>query len=254
MSPAPSTARAPSPSRRSSSRAGLFHISIDPQDALEEYLRDQLPPGGVAQVLIRSKVFSDDRGGDARHARAADGRQALGARPARPPHPRRRRLRPRRRRRAGDRPRRRRAQRAAHVRRAAGSGPIARQGRIIDAMLSDPEQIAVVAVAKAEELAVTETGALRTALKDRMGLADRARRGEHARSRPLQPARGDAAAARTPRIRPSPARCAATGARCASARSSRACASSPARRRRICSCSPAARTSSGSPTSWRAQL
>ena len=37
-------------------------------------------------------------------------------------------------------------------------------------MLSDPEQIAVIAVAKAEELAVTETGALRTALKERMGL------------------------------------------------------------------------------------
>ncbi|MEA2131681.1 MAG: hypothetical protein QOJ85_4572, partial [Solirubrobacteraceae bacterium] len=36
---------------------GLFHISIDPQDALEEYLRDQLPSGPVAEVLIRSRVF-----------------------------------------------------------------------------------------------------------------------------------------------------------------------------------------------------
>jgi anion-transporting ArsA/GET3 family ATPase len=54
---------------------------------------------------------------------------------------------------------------------AAGTGPVARQGRIIDEMLSDPEQIAVIAVARAEELAVTETGALRDALQERMGLA-----------------------------------------------------------------------------------
>ncbi|MGH2944259.1 MAG: hypothetical protein ACRDLN_15955, partial [Solirubrobacteraceae bacterium] len=53
---------------------------------------------------------------------------------------------------------------------AAGGGPVARQGRIIDAMLSDPAQIAVVAVARAEELAVVETGALRRSLKERMGL------------------------------------------------------------------------------------
>jgi anion-transporting ArsA/GET3 family ATPase len=53
---------------------------------------------------------------------------------------------------------------------AAGSGPVARQGAIIDAMLSDPERTAVVAVAKAEELAVTETGQLRDALRESMGL------------------------------------------------------------------------------------
>jgi anion-transporting ArsA/GET3 family ATPase len=53
---------------------------------------------------------------------------------------------------------------------AAGSGPVARQGTIIDSMLSDPERTAVVAVAKAEELAVTETGQLREALRDSIGL------------------------------------------------------------------------------------
>jgi anion-transporting ArsA/GET3 family ATPase len=53
---------------------------------------------------------------------------------------------------------------------AAGSGPVARQGTIIDAMLSDPERTAVVAVATAEELAVTETGQLRRALRDSIGL------------------------------------------------------------------------------------
>ncbi|MEY2516089.1 MAG: hypothetical protein QOJ89_3447, partial [bacterium] len=35
----------------------LFHISIDPQDALEEYLRDQLPKGPIADLLARSRVF-----------------------------------------------------------------------------------------------------------------------------------------------------------------------------------------------------
>ena len=150
--------------------AGLFHISIDPQDALEEYLRDQLPSGGVAQVLIRSKVFSmvaaatpgmrelltvgklwelaqlDRRtpGADAYDLVVLDA-PATGHGVAVLSAPR-------------------------TFAAAAGSGPIARQGRIIDAMLSDPAQIAVIAVARAEELAVTETGALRTALRDRMGL------------------------------------------------------------------------------------
>jgi hypothetical protein len=53
---------------------------------------------------------------------------------------------------------------------AAGTGPVARQGTVIDAMLSDPSQTAVIAVARAEELAVTETGALRASLRERMGL------------------------------------------------------------------------------------
>ncbi|MDX6719202.1 MAG: hypothetical protein QOJ63_1456, partial [Solirubrobacteraceae bacterium] len=53
---------------------------------------------------------------------------------------------------------------------AAGSGPVARQGKIIDAMLSDPSRTAVVAVATAQELAVTETGELRASLRASMGL------------------------------------------------------------------------------------
>ncbi|MBA2638213.1 MAG: anion-transporting ATPase, partial [Solirubrobacterales bacterium] len=36
---------------------GLFHISIDPQDALEEYLRDQLP-GPLAEALAASRAFT----------------------------------------------------------------------------------------------------------------------------------------------------------------------------------------------------
>jgi anion-transporting ArsA/GET3 family ATPase len=150
--------------------AGLFHISIDPQDALEEYLRDQLPSAAVAEVLIRSRVFAmvaaatpgmrelltvgklwelaqlDRRtpGADAYDLVVVDA-PATGHGVAVLSAPR-------------------------TFAAAAGSGPIARQGTIIDAMLSDPEQTAIVAVAKAEELAVTETGALRASLRERMGL------------------------------------------------------------------------------------
>src|SRR3954454_2698329 len=37
--------------------AGLHHISIDPESALEEYVKDQLPRG-VADVLAASRMFS----------------------------------------------------------------------------------------------------------------------------------------------------------------------------------------------------
>ncbi|HEX8159553.1 MAG TPA: ArsA family ATPase [Solirubrobacteraceae bacterium] len=150
---------------------GLFHISIDPQDALDEYLRDQLPSGPVAQILIRSRVFAliaaatpgmrelltvgklwelallDRRtpGADAYDLVVVDA-PATGHGIALLSAPR-------------------------TFAAAAGAGPVARQGTIIDATLADPEQTAVVAVAKAEELAVTETGALREALQASMGLA-----------------------------------------------------------------------------------
>ncbi len=149
---------------------GLFHISIDPQDALEEYLRDQLPSGPIAELLIRSRVFGmvaaatpgmrelltvgklwelaqlDRRtpGADSYDLVVVDA-PATGHGVAILSAPR-------------------------TFAAAAGSGPVARQGTIIDAMLSDPERTAVVAVAKAEELAVTETGQLRTALRDSIGL------------------------------------------------------------------------------------
>ena len=128
---------------------GLFHISIDPQEALQKYLRDQLPHARspTSSPAAGSSACSPS---DTGHARAADRRQALGARAARPSHPRRRPLRPRRRRRARDRPRRRGADGAATFAAAAGSGPVARQGKKIDATLSDPSQTAAVAVARAE--------------------------------------------------------------------------------------------------------
>lgn len=37
--------------------AGLFSIGIDPQRAMEEYLRDQLPIGAVADLLAASRTF-----------------------------------------------------------------------------------------------------------------------------------------------------------------------------------------------------
>jgi anion-transporting ArsA/GET3 family ATPase len=149
---------------------GLFHISIDPQDALEEYLRDQLPSGPVAEILVRSRVFGmvaaatpgmrelltvgklwelaqlDRRtpGADAYDLVVVDA-PATGHGVAILSAPR-------------------------TFAAAAGSGPIARQGTIIDTMLSDPERTAVIAVSKAEELAVTETGQLRDALRASMGL------------------------------------------------------------------------------------
>jgi anion-transporting ArsA/GET3 family ATPase len=150
---------------------GLFHISVDPQDALDEYLRDQMPSAAIAEVLIRSRVFGmiaaatpgmrelltvgklwelaqlDRRtpGADSYDLVVVDA-PATGHGVAILSAPR-------------------------TFAAAAGSGPVARQGTIIDAMLSDPERTAVVAVAQAEELAVTETGQLREALAEKMGLA-----------------------------------------------------------------------------------
>ncbi len=131
---------------------GLFHISIDPQDALEEYLRDQLPRGPVAELLARSRVFGllaaatpgmrelltvgklwelaqlerRTPGADAYDLVVVDA-PATGHGVAVLTAPR-------------------------TFAAAAGTGPVARQGRKIDATLSDPEQTAVIAVARAEEM------------------------------------------------------------------------------------------------------
>jgi anion-transporting ArsA/GET3 family ATPase len=146
---------------------GLFHVSVDPERAMEEYLHDQLPSAAAA-LLTRSRVFG-------LLAAATPGlrelltvgklwelaqldRRTPGAEPydlvivdapatghgvAVLSAPRAF---------AG----------AAH------SGPVARQARAIHAMLSDPALTALVAVARAEELAVTETLALQGALRERL--------------------------------------------------------------------------------------
>ena len=151
-------------------RSGLFHISIDPEDAMEEYLRDQLPSRRMADLLGQSRSFGllaaatpglremlsmgkvwelaqDERRTPG--ARAYDlvvldapatghGVAALAA--------------------------------PGTLARAARTGPVARQGRVIAQWLADPARTAVVAVARAEELAVAETAALAEQLRARLGM------------------------------------------------------------------------------------
>jgi len=149
---------------------GVSHISIDPQGALEEYLRDQLPNRALAELLSSSRMFG-------LFAAATPGmRELLSigkvwelAQPDR--------------RTPGaepydlvilDAPATGHGVAIIEAPRtfadAVSVGPVARQGRIIHAMLSDPSCTGVVAVARPQELAVTETLALRVALRDRMGL------------------------------------------------------------------------------------
>jgi anion-transporting ArsA/GET3 family ATPase len=149
---------------------GLHHISIDPEDALDEYLADQLPSRALADVLLSSKGFGYLAAATPGLRElltvgkvwelAQEDRRTPGARPydlvildapatghgvailAAP-------------RTFAD---------------AALMGRIARQGRTIDAMLSDPAQTGVVAVARAEEMPVNETLALQDALPATVGL------------------------------------------------------------------------------------
>ena len=69
---------------------GLFTISIDPQQAMEEYLR--VKAGPLGQVLGVEPPVPSVRDGHAGDARAAQHRQGVGARAARPPDQRRRAL------------------------------------------------------------------------------------------------------------------------------------------------------------------
>jgi anion-transporting ArsA/GET3 family ATPase len=148
--------------------AGLHHISIDPESALEEYVKDQLPRG-VADLLAASRMFSylvaatpglrelltvgkvwelaqPDRRTPGAHpydlvildAPATGHGVAVLTAPG-------------------------------TFADAARMGPIARQGAIIHGMLANPEQTGIVAVATAEEMPVNETLALRDALADELG-------------------------------------------------------------------------------------
>jgi hypothetical protein len=148
---------------------GLHHVSIDPEHAMELYLTDQLP-SALADLLASSRAFA--------HLAAAtpgmrelltvgkvwelaqDDRRTPGARPydlvvldapatghgvAVLSAPR----------------------TFAQVARV---GRIARQGLTIDAMVCDPARTGVVAVARAEEMPVSETLALQDALRGEIGL------------------------------------------------------------------------------------
>ncbi|MCZ4495371.1 MAG: ArsA family ATPase, partial [Conexibacter sp.] len=147
---------------------GLHHISIDPESALEEYLRDQLPRG-VSDLLASSRTFSyltaatpglrelltvgkvwelaqPDRRTPGAHpydlvildAPATGHGVAILTAPG-------------------------------AFADAARLGPVARQGGIIHGMLADPVQTGIVAVAAPEEMPVNETLALQRTLRDGLG-------------------------------------------------------------------------------------
>jgi len=151
-------------------RDGLWHISIDPADALREYLHDQLPSSTLARMLGGSRSFallSSATPGLAELLSmgkvwelAQDERRTRGSLPydlvildapatghglATLTAPR-------------------------AFARAAAAGPVARQGRLIHAWLTDPSNTAVLAVARAEALPAAETIALAADLREQLGL------------------------------------------------------------------------------------
>jgi anion-transporting ArsA/GET3 family ATPase len=148
---------------------GLHHVSIDPELAMELYLTDQLP-SALADVLASSRTFSYLAAATPGMRElltvgkvwelAQEDRRTPGAKPydlvvldapatghgvAVLSAPR----------------------TFAQVARV---GRIARQGRTIDAMVTDPARTGVVAVARPEEMPVNETLALQDALRDELGL------------------------------------------------------------------------------------
>jgi len=164
-----------SPALRPSEAAGAprggrpEHISIDPQRAMEEYLREQLPVGALAALLSRSRIFTTMTAATpgmrelltigkvwelAEQGRGGRGHPydlvvldapATGHGLAMLQAPR----------------------TFASVARV---GPVAKQGRAIASFLADPQRTAVLAVSSAEEMAVTETLDLRAQLLEQLGL------------------------------------------------------------------------------------
>jgi anion-transporting ArsA/GET3 family ATPase len=149
---------------------GVFHVSIDPQLAMEEYLVDQLPSRALAEALTRSRVFGYLAAatpgmrelltiGKAFEL-AQDRRRTPGAAPYDLV--------------VLDAPATGHGVAVLSAPRtfsdAARVGPVARQGRTIHEMLADPSRTGVVAVATAEEMPVNETLALRHELRAAMGL------------------------------------------------------------------------------------
>ena len=149
---------------------GLHHVSIDPEHAMELYLADQLPSRALVDVLTSSRTFTYLAAATPGMRElltvgkvwelAQEDRRTPGAEPydlvlldapatghgvAVLSAPR-------------------------TFAQTARVGRIARQGRTIDAMLSDPARTGVVAVARPEEMPVSETLSLQDALRDELGL------------------------------------------------------------------------------------
>ena len=148
----------------------LHHISIDPQRAMEEYLRQQLPIGPLAALLARSRIFTALSAATPGMRElltigkvwelAQDERRARGSRPydlvvldaPATGH-------------------------GLAMLQAPGTfasvarvGPVAKQGRAVASFLADPQRTAVLAVSTAEEMPVTETLELRARLRAQLGL------------------------------------------------------------------------------------
>jgi Mrp family chromosome partitioning ATPase len=140
---------------------GLFHVSVDAEPALREYLADQLPVKAMADVLTSSRAFAYLAAATPGFRElltmgkvwelAQDTRRTPNARPYDLV--------------VLDAPATGHAIALLDAPRtfadAARVGPIARQGRTISEMLLDPRRTAVVAVATPEELPVSETLMLR---------------------------------------------------------------------------------------------
>jgi hypothetical protein len=149
---------------------GLHHVSIDPERAMELYLADQLPSRALVDVLTSSRTFTYLAAATPGMRElltvgkvwelAQEDRRTPGARPydlvvldapatghgvAILSAPR-------------------------TFAQAARVGRIARQGRTIEAMISDPGRTGVLVVARPEEMPVTETLHLQTTVHDELGL------------------------------------------------------------------------------------
>ena len=148
----------------------LHHISIDPQRAMEEYLRQRLPVGALGTLLARSRIFASLSAATpglrelltvgkvwelAQPHRRAHGTQpydlvvldapATGHALATLRAP-------------------------ATFASVARVGPVATQGRAVAGFLGDAGRTAVVAVCTAEEMAVTEALELQPQLREQVGL------------------------------------------------------------------------------------
>jgi anion-transporting ArsA/GET3 family ATPase len=149
---------------------GVFHVTVDPEPAMQEYLADQLPVRALADVLGASRAFAYLAAATpglrelltvgkvwelAQNARRTPGAgrydlvvldaPATGHGLALLSAPK-------------------------TFSGAARVGPIARQGRIIHETLTDPAFTGVVVVATPEELPVTEAVGLRAGLRDQLGI------------------------------------------------------------------------------------
>lgn len=150
---------------------GLWHVSVDPADALREYLRDQLPSDTLARLLGGSRSFALLASATpglaellsmgkvwelAQRERRTPGAQAYDQVIMDAPA-------------TGHGLATLTAPRA--FARAAATGPVARQGRVIHDWLTDPRRTGVLAVARPEPLPVAETIALAGDLRAQLGLA-----------------------------------------------------------------------------------